>query len=98
MLTPVSLESHDIFNAVSPHNPQLMAERLEDPKFKKAQNRRSQTEARISILSHVFCGSPMKQKGFEHRQVHMGLSILSHNLWVLARLKLAEEKAQSQAA
>jgi len=92
------LESHDIFNAVSPRNPQLMAERLEDPKFKKAQNRRSQTEARISILSHVFCGSPMKQKGFEHRQVHMGLSILSHNLWVLARLKLAEEKVHSEAA
>jgi len=29
------LESRDIFNAVSPRNPQLMAERLEDPKFKK---------------------------------------------------------------
>jgi hypothetical protein len=92
------MESHDIFNAVCPRNPRLMAERLEEPEFRKAMNRRSQTEARISILSHCFCGSPMKQKGFANRQVHMGLSILSHNLWVLARLKIAEEKARSQAA
>jgi len=92
------MESHDIFNAVCPRNPSLLLERLEENEFKKAQNRRSQTEARISILSHCFCGSPMKQKGFDHRHVHMGLSILSHNLWVLARLKIAQEKAQEKAA
>jgi len=40
----------------------------------------------------------MKQKGFEHRQIHMGLSVLSHNLWVLGRLKIAQDKAQQQAA
>jgi len=40
----------------------------------------------------------MKQKGFEHRYIHMGLSILSHNLWVLGRLKVAQEHAQQQAA
>ena len=92
------MESNDIFNAVCPRNPSLLAERLEESEFREAQNRRSQTEARISILSHCFCGSPMKQKGFDHRHIHMGLSILSHNLWVLARLKIAQEKAQQQAA
>jgi hypothetical protein len=92
------MENRDIFNAVCPRNPSLMAERLEELEFRKAQNRRSQTEARISIVSHCFCGSPMKQKGFENRQVHLGLSILSHNLWVLARLRIAEEKARSLAA
>lgn len=92
------LKSHDIFNAVCPRNPRLLAERLKEPEFRKAQNRRSQTEARISILSHCFCGSPMKQKGFENRLIHMGLSILSQNLWVLARLKITEESSQSQAA
>jgi len=92
------MESHDIFNAVCPRNPALLAERLEENKFRKAQNRRSQTEARIAILSNCFCGSPMKQKGFDNREIHMGLSILSHNLWVLARLKIAQEKAQQQAA
>ena len=92
------MESNDIFNAVCPRNPSLLAERLEENEFREAQNRRSQTEARISILSNCFCGSPMKQKGFDNRHVHMGLSILSHNLWVLARLKIAQEQAQQQAA
>ncbi len=92
------MQSNDIFNAVCPRNPGLLAERLEETEFRDAQNRRSQTEARISILSNCFCGSPMKQKGFDHRKIHMGLSILSHNLWVLARLKIAQEKARQQAA
>lgn len=92
------MKNNDIFNAVCPRNPAQLRERLEDDVFKNAQTRRSQTEARISILSHCFCGSPMKQKGFEHRNIHMGLSVLSHNLWVLARLKIARENEQQKAA
>ena len=94
----LSLYEHDIFNAVCPRNPSLLAERLKENEFREAQNRRSQTEARISILSNCFCGSPMKPKGFDNRHIHMGLSILSHNLWVLARLKIAQEKTRQQAA
>jgi len=94
----IYMQSHDIFNAVCPRNPRQLRERLEDNVFRDAQRRRSQTEARISILSHCFCGSPMKQKGFEHRYIHMGLSILAHNLWVLGRLKVAQEHAKQQAA
>ncbi len=90
------MESHDIFNAVCPRNPALPAQRLQEPEFRKAQNRRSQTEARIAILSNCFLGPPMKQKGFDNRQIHMGLSILSHNLWVLARLKIAQEENQKK--
>ena len=92
------MKNNDIFNAVCPRNPQQLIDRLEDNTFRYAQRRRSQTEARISILSHCFCGSPMRQKGFEHRQIHMALSVLSHNLWVLGRLKIAQDKAQQQAA
>ena len=92
------MENNDIFNAVCPRNPQQLIERLKDDTFRDAQRRRSQTEARISILSHCFCGAPMKQKGFEHRQIHMGLSVLSHNLWVLGRLKIVQEQRQQQAA
>ena len=92
------LECRDIFNGVCPRNPSLLLERLEEDEFRQAQNRRSQTEARISILSNCFCGSPMKQKGFDNRHIHMGLSILSHNLWVLGRLKIAQEQAQQEAA
>ena len=94
----IYLEEQDIFNAVAPRNPQQLQQRLAEERFRQGQNRRSQTEARISILSHCFCGNPMRQKGFEHREIHMGLSVLSHNLWVLARLKLAQQAQQNQAA
>jgi len=92
------MERYNIFNAVCPRNPQQLIDRLKDDTFRDAQRRRSQTEARISILSHCFCGAPMKQKGFEHRQIHMGLSVLSHNLWVMGRLKIAQEQMQQKAA
>jgi len=91
-------EEQGIFNAVAPRNPKQLQQRLEEERFRQGQNRRSQTEARISILSHCFCGNPMRQKSFEHREIHMGLSVLSHNLWVLARLKLAQEAQVKQAA
>lgn len=90
------LENH-IYNAVCPRNPAELIERLKEGDFCQAQKRRSQTEARISILSHCFCGSPMRQKGFENREIHMGLSIFSHNLWVAARIKIKQEQ-QEQAA
>ncbi len=92
------MENNNIFNAVCPRNPALLAQRLQEDEFRKAQNRRSQTEARIAILSHCFCGTTMKQKGFDHRHIHMGISILSHNLWVLGRLKIEQEKTAQQAA
>jgi hypothetical protein len=39
----------------------------------------------------------MKQKGFDHRHIHMGLSILSHNLWVTARVKISRQALQEAA-
>lgn len=92
------IEEQNIFNAVAPRNPKLLQERLKEERFRQGQNRRSQTEARIGILSHCFCGNPMRQKGFDNREIHMGLSVLSHNLWVLARLKLAQQARLKQAA
>ena len=92
------LEQQDIFNALAPRSPKELQQRLEEERFRQGQNRRSQTEARISILRHCFCGNPMLQKGFEHREIHMGLSVLSHNLWVLARVKLAQQAKLKQSA
>ena len=94
------LEKENTFNAVCPRNPQQLQQRLQEEAFREAQNHRSQTEARISILGRCFCGNPMKQKSYAYRNLHMGLSILTHNLWVLARLKLAQaqELRSDQAA
>jgi hypothetical protein len=34
-------------------------------------------------------GTPAQAKGFEHRKMMVGWSVLSHNLWKLARLPQA---------
>lgn len=86
----------NIFNGMCPRNPKTLKELLEDPRFRQAQKRRSQTEARISILARCFAGTPMLQKGFEHRQQHIGLSVLAHNLWVLARMVIAQRKERER--
>ena len=88
------LEKENTFNAICPRNPHLLQERLKEEPFREAQNRRSQTEGRISIVTRCFSGNPMQQKNYAYRNLHMGLSILSHNLWKLARLKIAQTQAQ----
>jgi hypothetical protein len=88
------LEKENTFNAICPRNPHLLQERLQEDRFREAQNRRCQTEGRISIVGRCFCGNPMQQKSYAYRNLHMGLSILSHNLWLLARLKIAQTQAQ----
>lgn len=90
------LEANDIFNAVCPRDPKLLQSRLEEDLFCQGQKRRGQTEGRISILGRCFSGNPMVQKGFEHREQHLGLSILSHNTWLLGRIKIAQDKQALQ--
>ena len=88
------LEKENTFNAICPRNPHLLKERRKEDRFREAQNRRSQTEGRISIVGRCFCGNPMRQKNYAYRNLHMGLSILAHNLWRLARLKIAQAQTQ----
>ena len=88
------LEKENTFNAICPRNPHWLPERLKEEPFCEAQNRRCQTEGRISILGRCFSGNPLQQKSYAYRNLHMGLSILSHNLWKRARLKIAQTQAQ----
>jgi len=92
------LETKEIFNAVCPRSIGAYVERSKDPRFGRHQKRRAQTEARIAILNG-FSANPMLQKGFDHRAIHMGLSVLSHNLRKLAQLRAAQEaRPPNQAA
>jgi len=86
-------EKHHIHNGICPKAPAMLQERSEDEVFKLAQKRRSQTEARIGIIKNCFCNTPVLQRGFDNRETHMGLSILSHNLFKAARLRMAQEQA-----
>lgn len=92
------LETKNIFNAVCPRSIPAYIERSKDPQFRGHQKRRAQTEARIAILNG-FSANPMLQKSFAHREIHMGLSVLSHNLRKLAQLRAAQEaRPPNQAA
>ncbi len=60
--------------------------------------RRGGTEARIAIFTHAFTGSPCLAKGFKARELAVSWAVLAHNLWVLARLKLTQERRAAEAA
>lgn len=76
-----------------------MRERFNDEVFEIFQKRRAQTEGRIGILKNVDLGAPLRAKGFKNRQQAVGLSILTHNVWIIATMaKEALEEKQKKAA
>lgn len=85
------LETQGIYNALCPRSVEELKNKSKSSKFQEMQRRRAQTEARIAILKNGFLGNPLKRKGFKNRERQVGWSVLSHNLWILARLEVAEE-------
>jgi hypothetical protein len=97
-LTRDFLETNEIYNGICPRSVKMLQELRRDEGFKALQRRRAQTEGRIGILQNDFFGQPLLSKGFEHREIAVAWAILAHNLWVLARLPLAEEQVKKKAA
>ena len=89
------LAEEKTYNGICPRDPHRLKERLGSWKFVKLQRRRSQTEGRISIIIHNFLGCPIRSKGFAHRQLAVGWGVLTHNLWVLARLPKRQAKKKA---
>lgn len=93
------LEKKKIYNGMCPRNPHDLKKRRRQRRFVLLQTRRGSTEARVGILKNSFLGTPMRAKGFEHRELTISWRVLAHNLWVLARLPMAElEEPLRQAA
>lgn len=90
------LKDQEVYNAICPRNPNRMAERKKEPRFIQLQNRRAQTEARIAIFKNAYLGRPLRSKGFAHKQNTVAWGVLTHNLWVLARMVLAQERQREQ--
>ena len=89
----------DIKSGLCPRDPAELQERLQqDDGFRAGLKRRGGTEARIAIFKHAFAGSPCRAKGIEARQLAVSWAVLAHNLWVLARLKLAQDRPAAAAA
>lgn len=96
------LDNENIFNATCPRDPQELTIKMKDEQFLSAQKRRAQTEGRIGIFKNKFIGRKIPRKGFDNRATKILWSILTHNLWVTARIvnKNFEQKMEelSQAA
>ncbi|MFZ1075328.1 MAG: transposase [Minisyncoccia bacterium] len=88
------LAAAGIFNGICPRQPQQLKELMKEQQFVNLQRRRSQTEARIGILKNGFFGRPMRAKGFAHRELAVAWGVLTHNLWMLARLRKTKKKPQ----
>jgi len=82
-----TLKEGGTFDGLCPRKPAELRRRMASPKFARLQRRRAQTEGRIGILKQAFLGRPMRAKGAEHRELALAWGVLTHNLWMLARLR-----------
>ncbi len=92
------LQKRRIYNALCPREPRQLKKRNGSWKFKRLQKRRSQIEPRVAILKSNFLGQPMRSKGFGHRNLSVTWAVLTHNLWVIARLPAQATQAKPRAA
>jgi hypothetical protein len=65
---------------------------MKEPRFASLQRRRAQTEGRIGILKNGFLGRPPRAKGTAHRELALAWGVLTHNLWMLAKLRKTKRK------
>jgi len=82
-----ALAQTDTFDATCPRQPVELGRKMKDQKFARLQRRRAQTEGRIGILKNGFLGRPLRAKGFAHRELALAWGVLTHNLWMLAKLR-----------
>jgi hypothetical protein len=87
-----TLKEGGTYDALCPRQPAELSRRMKGQKFARLQRRRAQTEARIGILKQGFLGRPMRAKGFDHRELALAWGVLTHNLWMLAKMRKTKKK------
>lgn len=92
------LEEKGTFNAICPKAPSTLQERILEQQFRNEQKRRAQTEGRIGIIKGVFIGKKILRKGFKNREKKVVWSILTHNLWVTARIAIQNREERAKVA
>lgn len=88
------LKAQKTYNAICPRSPKELKKRKKSWKFSRLQRRRSQCEGRIGIVKNNFLGRPLRSKGFASRELAVSWAVLTHNLWVIARLPQRKSKKQ----
>jgi transposase, IS5 family len=90
------LKERKTYNGICPRSAKALKVRKRSWKFTGLQHRRSQCEGRIGIVKNNFLGQPLRSKGFAHRELAVSWAVLTHNLWVIARLPQRKARARSQ--
>jgi hypothetical protein len=91
------LEKERVFNATCSRDPVELIIKMKDKQYKNAQRRRAQTEGRIGIFKNKFIGRKILRKGYDNRESKIFWSILTHNLWVIARIAIENYKKKTEA-
>lgn len=89
------LKEQKTYNGICPRSPKELKQRKKSWKFRRLQRRRSQCEGRIGIVKNNFLGRPLRSKGFASRELAVSWAVLTHNLWVIARLPQRKAKNQT---
>lgn len=92
------LRDRNINDYMCPKPVEELRMRLQDKIFSKHQTRRAQTEARIGIFKNSFLGKPLRSKCFDNRNLNVAWAVLTHNLWVLARMPMKNVEEQKISA
>ncbi len=92
------LEKRKTYNAICPRSVKELKRRKTSWKFSRLQWRRSQCEGRIGIVKNNFLGHPLRSKGFAGRELAVSWAVLTHNLWVIARLPQRKSRRQVRCA
>jgi IS5 family transposase len=89
------LKAQKTYNGICPRSPKELQRRKKSWKFSRLQRRRSQCEGRIGIVKNNFLGRPLRSKGFASRELAVSWAVLTHNLWVIARLPQPKARRQT---
>jgi IS5 family transposase len=81
------------YDGLCPRQPVALRQRMKEARFARLQRRRAQTEGRIGILKNGFLGRPLRAKGAAHRELALAWGVLTHNLWMLARMRKPKHQA-----
>ncbi len=71
---------------------------MEEPHFRQLQKRRASTEGWIGVLKNRWQAGRLRSKGFANRSISVAWSVLSHNLWKVAKMLAQQDELKTKAA
>jgi hypothetical protein len=91
-----ALQASGIYDAVCTRNPAKLKARLQESQFVQLQRRRGSTEARVAIFKQR-SARRLRCRGFAHRHLAVAWVVIGHNIRVLARMLIKQEKLKQAA-